>query len=202
MRVALIIILCLLSLTGFAQKPVLKFTFQGIGDNREFHNGQSMSQTILGTIGSAQIGTKIDEHSLFAGISELYEFGSTISFHKPDLIMYYQFEDQKKQFRFGSFPRLGVVDFPLAMLADTLQYFRPNIEGLLGKISGDKGYQMAFVDWNGRQTKTIRESFIVGTSGEIRYKKAFFQNYVLMYHFAHSGERVEDSISRIILAIL
>jgi hypothetical protein len=191
MRFTFNILFLFFTFSGSAQKPLFKFTFQGIGDNREFHNGQSMSQTILGTIGSAQIGTKIDNHSLFGGISELYEFGSTISFHQPELIMYYQFEDQKKQFRFGSFPRLGVVDFPLAMLADTLQYFRPNIEGLLGKISGDKGYQMAFVDWNGRQTKTIRESFIVGTSGEIRFKKAFFQNYVLMYHFAHSGERIE-----------
>jgi hypothetical protein len=191
MRVAFIILFLLITFFGTAQKPVLKFSFQGIGDNREFHNGQSMSQTILGTIGSAQIGTKIDGHSLFAGVSELFEFGTEISFHQPQLIMYYQFEDSKKQFQFGSFPRLGMVDFPLAMLADTLQYFRPNIEGMSGKITGDRGFQMAFVDWNGRQTKTTRESFIVGTSGEIHIKKAFFQNYVLMYHFAHSGERIE-----------
>jgi hypothetical protein len=191
MKAVFIILFLFFAFFGTAQKPVLKFTFQGIGDNREFHNGQSMSQTILGTIGSAQIGTKIDNHSLYAGISELYEFGSTISFHQPELIMYYQFISPKKQFMFGSFPRLGIVDFPLAMLADTLAYFRPDIEGLLGKITGERGYQMAFVDWNGRQTKIIRESFIVGTSGEIRVKNLFFQNYVLMYHFAHSGERIE-----------
>jgi hypothetical protein len=191
MRIAFIIFFLLFTFFGTAQKLVLKFSFQGIGDNREFHNGQSMSQTILGTIGSAQIGIKIDEHRLYAGISELYEFGSEISFHQPWLIMYYQFEDPKKQFQFGSFPRLGIIDFPLAMLADTLLYFRPNIEGMSGKITGDRGYQMAFVDWIGRQTKTIRETFMVGTSGEIRFNKAFFQNYVLMHHFAHTAERIE-----------
>jgi hypothetical protein len=105
--------------------------------------------------------------------------------------MYYQFEDQKKQFQFGSFPRLGMVDFPLAMLADTLLYFRPNIEGMSGIITGDRGYQMAFVDWIGRQTKTIRETFMVGTSGEISFGNVFIQNFVLMHHLAHSVEREE-----------
>ncbi len=191
MRTVICTLCILISLCGTAQKPVFRFSLEGIGDNREFHNGQSKAQTILGTLGSAEIGTRIEGNSLFAGISELYEFGSRINFHLPHLIFYYEYEDQKKNFRFGSFPRLGTVDFPLAMLADTLLYYRPLIEGMSGKISGNWGHQLAFVDWTGHQTKTVRESFMTGTSGEVRLKSWFLQNYILLNHLAHTSEKVE-----------
>jgi hypothetical protein len=53
------------------------------------------------------------------------------------------------------------------------------------------GHQMAFVDWTGRQTKTVRESFMVGTSGEIKMGRWFLQNYILMNHLAHPAEMIE-----------
>jgi hypothetical protein len=192
MRNTFFILLVMLSLSGVAQKPVIHFTFEGIGDNREYHNGLSKSQTILGTLGSMEFGLQSDRNSLYGGISELYEFGSTIDFNKPKFILYYKFEDTHTQFHFGSIPRRGIVDFPLAMLADTLAYYRPQIEGMAGKMSGKWGYQMAFVDWTGRQTKTIRESFMVGSSGEIKAKNWFLQNYILLNHLAHTAERVEN----------
>jgi hypothetical protein len=191
MRTIFCALLILICLGSTAQKPIFRFSFEGIGDNREFHNGKSKSQTILGTLGSCEVGTKIDQNSLFAGISELYEFGSPINFHRPRLIMYYKYEVPKIEFQFGSFPRLGTIDFPLAMLADTLAYYRPQIEGMSGKLSGNWGHQLAFVDWTGRQTKTVRESFMVGTSGEIKLGKWFLQNYILMNHLAHPADMVE-----------
>jgi len=192
MRNRLCILFVLITLNLQAQKPVWKFTLEGIGDNREFHNGQSIPQTILGTRGSVEIGTSVEGHSMFAGISEWYESGSHIDFHQPRLILYYKYADQKTEFRFGSFPRLGVIDFPLAMLADTLAYYRPQIEGLSGKISGEWGHQTAFVDWTGRQTQTVRESFMVGSSGEVKADNWFLQNYILMNHLAHTAEWVEN----------
>jgi len=185
------IILLLGSVYSTAQKPVIQVTLEGIGDNREFHSGLSKSQTILGTLGAIAIGTTVEGHSLLAGVSEFYEFGSRIDFHRPRLIMYYAFEKPGVLFQFGSFPRLGTIDFPLAMLADTLYYYRPQIEGMSGKLSGNWGHQLAFVDWTGRQTKTVRESFMVGASGEIKLKKWFLQNYILLNHLAHTAERVE-----------
>jgi hypothetical protein len=192
MKVIISVMLLFSVLISQAQKPILRFTMMGIGDNREFDNGLSKSQTILGTLTAFEIGTTIGGNSLFAGISELYEFGSRINFHRPRPIIYYKYEDQKKLFLFGSFPRLGEIDFPLAMLADTLLYFRPQIEGLLGKLTGTWGHQLAFVDWTGRQTESVRESFMAGTSGEIKMNKWFFQNYILLNHLAHSAEKVED----------
>ncbi len=191
MRIHLQFILLLLPLFATAQKPLFRFTFEGIGDNREFHNGQSMSQTILGTLGTATVGTTIDNHSVFAGFTGLYEFGSQISFHKPWPVLYYRFENKGKEFLFGSFSRRGVINFPLAMLADTLYFFKPNVEGLAGKLEGDWGYQMAFTDWTGRQTTTVREAFMAGTSGELRKGGWFLQNYILLNHLAHPAEMKE-----------
>jgi hypothetical protein len=192
MRTILISFLILSFLDGIAQKPVFKISLEGIGDNREFDNGKSKSQTIFGTLGSFELGTKVDQNSLFAGLSELFEFGSNINFHSPSLIMYYKYEIPNIEFQFGSFPRSGTINFPLAMLADTLAYYRPQIEGIYGKICGKPGHQLAFADWTGHQTKTVRESFMLGTSGEIRIKKFFLQNYILMNHLAHTTEKVKN----------
>ncbi len=191
MKNLLPIICILLALSGTAQKPVFRFTLEGIGDNREFHNGQSRAQTILGTLGSFQAGTVIDGHSLFAGVGQLFEAGSPIDRHRPWVILYYGYQGIGREFRFGSFPRRGTVDFPLAMLADTLMVFRPQIEGLTGKLHGGWGHQMAFVDWTGRQTTTVREAFMAGTSGEVKIKNWFLQNYILMNHLAHTSPRIE-----------
>jgi hypothetical protein len=192
MKVTITVILLFFMLISEAQKPVFRISMMGIGDNREFDNGLSKSQTILGTLTAFEIGTSIAGNSIFAGISELYEFGSRIDFHLPHPIIYYKYEDQKKVFLFGSFPRLGEIEFPLAMLADTLLYFRPQIQGLLGKLTGTWGHQLAFVDWTGRQTATVRESFMAGSSGEVKMNQFFFQNYVLLNHLAHTSEKVND----------
>ncbi len=188
----LLSILTVASLAGTAQKPVFRFTLEGIGDNREFHNGKSRAQTILGTLGSLEARTTLEGHSLIAGFSELYEFGSAIDFHLPRLILYYAYDDPGKEFRFGAFPRRGTIDFPMAMLADTLLTYRPQIEGLAGKLHGDWGYQMAFVDWTGRQTETVREAFMAGSSGEVKISNWFLQNFILLDHLAHTSMRIPD----------
>ena len=189
----LILFLLLFSIIEiFAQKPELHFTFEGIGDNREFHNGKSKSQTIFGTLGFLEAGTSFDGHSLRAGISELYEFGSQLNFHHPRLILYYKFENEKNTFIMGSFPRRNAINFPLSMLADTLLVYRPLLEGLLGSKKWENGWQNAFVDWTGRQTETVRESFMAGSSGEVSRKQWFLQNYVLLNHLAHTSVRIPD----------
>jgi hypothetical protein len=83
------------------------------------------------------------------------------------------------------------IGFPLAMLADTLLYYRPLVEGMFGKITRPWGHQLAFADWTGRQTETVRESFMAGTSGEVRFGNWFAENYVLLNHLAHSSVKPE-----------
>ncbi len=189
MKNLLFLLLLIYSFVANAQKFEYQGLFEGIGDNREYFSGKAMSQTILGSRGAFELGTSVDGHQIRAGLSQLYEFGSTIDFQQPKLILYYHYNDIKKDFYFGSFPRKGLIDFPLAMLTDTLLYYRPNIEGMLGEIRWGWGKQTAFVDWTSRQTDTKRETFMAGSSGEIRYKNLFIENYLLLYH--HAGAAID-----------
>ncbi|WP_320112542.1 hypothetical protein [Draconibacterium orientale] len=182
-------LLALLTLMGFlahAQEFKYQLLFEGIGDNREFSPPYAYPQTIMGSRGAFEVGVNIDNHQLRGGLSHLLEFGSDLDAQKPKLTLYYQFEGEGKEFAFGAFPRRDKIDFPLAMLTDTLQYYRPNIEGLFGKISWNWGHQNGFVDWVSRQTETQREQFMAGFSGEIFHKNLFLQNYLLMFHNAHT----------------
>ncbi len=175
-----------------AQNFQYQVLFEGIGDNREFTQNYATPQTILGTRGAFEVGVTFDNHRLKGGFSHLFEFGSELDARKPKLTLYYQFLDTKKEFIFGAFPRRDKIDFPLAMLSDTLLYYRPNLEGMYGKMSWDWGHQLGFIDWVGRQTEIQREQFMAGTSGEIGFKNFFLQNYVLMFHNAHDKQHDPD----------
>ncbi|HYQ56825.1 MAG TPA: hypothetical protein VEP89_05695 [Draconibacterium sp.] len=186
MKKALIIIFLLGVFFCDAQEFKYQVLFEGIGDNREFSQPYAYPQTIMGSRGAFEVGVDIENHQLRGGLSHLFEFGSDLDAQKPKLTLYYQFQDEDKVFAFGAFPRRDKIDFPLVMLTDTLLYYRPNVEGLFGEISWDWGHQNGFVDWVGRQAETQREQFMAGFSGEVFHKNFFFQNYMLMFHNAHT----------------
>jgi len=182
---------------GLTQNFDYRISFEGIGDNREFFSRKAFSQTILGSRYAFETGLSHNHHKVMGGLSQLFEFGSDIDYHKPKLTLYYQFIDERKEFKFGAFPRRNTIDFPLAMLTDTLLYYRPNIEGLFGRIEWDWGHQNGFVDWVSRQTATNREKFMAGFSGEIFYKSFFIDNYLLLFHDAGAaidipGDHIKD----------
>jgi hypothetical protein len=188
MKKLLVILFIFASLLGKSQNFEYQVLFEGIGDNREYaQSGKALSQSILGSRGAFELGVEKDNHRIRGGLSQLLEFGSDIDAQKPKLTLYYQYNDLQKEFKFGAFPRRGTIDFPLAMLADTLLYYRPNIEGLFGEVRWNWGKQNGFVDWVSRQTDIKRENFMAGFSGEIFYKNLFIQNYVLMFHDAGPG---------------
>lgn len=192
MKKLLILLLVLMAYLGKSQNFEYQGLFEGIGDNREYFNDYGFPQTILGVRGAFEAGVTFDNHRLRGGLSELFEFGTDIDAQKPKLTLYYQFKNEHDEFLFGAFPRRDKIDFPLAMLTDTLFYYRPNVEGMFGSVSWDWGHQNAFVDWISRQTEVNREIFTVGISGEINYKNLFLQNYTLMTHNASAAIRLPD----------
>ncbi|WP_346858424.1 hypothetical protein [uncultured Draconibacterium sp.] len=192
MKQTLFILLLFTSFVTKAQDFEYQVLFEGIGDNREFSSEYALPQTIMGARGAFEFGINIDNHRLRGGLTHLLEFGSDIDAQKPKLTLYYQFTDENKEFLFGAFPRRDKLNFPLAMLTDTLLYYRPNIEGFLGKINWDWGHQLGFVEWVGRQTVSQREQFMAGSSGEIFYKNFFLQNYLIMFHDAHTKQNLPD----------
>jgi len=191
------LIFILASFSAISQEFEYQVLFEGIGDNREYFNPIAYPQTILGSRGAFEVGVNVDNHKIRGGLSHLLEFGSDLDAQKPKLTLYYQYSDDKKDFLFGAFPRRGRINFPLAMLTDTLLYYRPNIEGFFTEVRWDWGKQNAFVDWVSRQTDVKRENFMAGFSGEFFAKNFFLQNYILLFHDAGPaidipGDHIKD----------
>jgi hypothetical protein len=157
--------------------------FDGFLDNREYFSIGN-PQTIFGARAWGEIGADFNEyHQIRGGINQLKEFGEDVV-HLPDLTMYYQFADDKLQFAIGAFPRRDKLNYPLAFLSDTLNYYRPNIQGVLLGLNHNRISQHLFIDWMSRQTDTRYERFMFSTSGKINFHPVFIENYLLMNHLA------------------
>lgn len=193
MKKLVFILFLFASFFGKSQTFEYQVLFHGIGDNREYFNNYGYPQTILGARSAFEMGVKSDNHRVRGGLSHFNEFGSDMVSQLPLITLYYQFKSNRKEFLFGSFPRNGKINFPLAMLTDTLLYYRPNMEGIFGEMQWKWGHQNAFIDWISRQTDFNREIFTAGTSGEIQKDNFFLQNYILLTHNALPIIRTPDS---------
>lgn len=174
-------------------------------DNREYGNSNRFSQTIFGLRFSPEIGLLLDStHRLRIGLNALHEFGSPKFTNKIDPVAYYEFKKQDWNFYMGMFPRRTLVDdYPRALLKDTFNYYRPNVEGMLLKYQNENWKQVLWIDWTSRQTATDRENFIFGLSGS--YKKGIFfvSHYAMMLHNAGPAvpipnDHVEDNGAAIV----
>jgi len=164
--------------------------FDGFLDNREYYSIH-IPKTIFGSRFRAEVGGSIDGiHRLRVGINYLYEFGTAIDANKPNLTLYYEYHNEGVMLFVGAFPRRDLLRYPRALLSDTLNYYRPNIEGLYAGYSWYWGQQNAFLDWTSRQSDTAHERFMAGTSGKLFFRDFFLSNYFLMSHFA--GTAIND----------
>lgn len=192
MKIKNYLLLLLVSLTfqnTFAQKIETYFNTHAFVDNREYAKSGRVSQTIFGARFAPELGFLIDStHRIRVGVNYLKEFGSTHFSDKIDPIIYYQYQDKKHEFFIGAFPRLGLIDkYPRALLADTLNYFRPNLEGMFYQYQKNNFRQNIWIDWTGKQTETNRETFLFGFSGKFSAGKFFISNDAYMYHNALSA---------------
>src|SRR5690606_16035598 len=106
-------------------------------------------------------------HRIVAGANFLQEFGDQKFLKDLSPILYYQYVNSKWNFYVGSFPRQNLLDdYPRALLNDTLNYFRPTVEGILAKYEYKGLRQTLWIDWTGKQTKVDREKFLFGISGK------------------------------------
>jgi hypothetical protein len=159
--------------------------FHGFFDNREYFNQYIDDQTMFGSRVYAEAGFSLnDDNHFMAGISYLYEFGSKGDLIAPDIILYYHTGKGPLEFYLGAFPRKGLINQPLMLLTDTLNYYRPNAEGMFLEFSKPWGYHNIWIDWTGRQTDTRRETFLLGGAGHFRKGVLFCEHHFIMYHFA------------------
>ncbi len=180
-------LILLIESPGISQKFEWDAGFDGFLDNREYFSIE-VPQTIFGSRIWGEVGASLsDGHSFKAGMNYLYEFGYHLDSYAPDITMYYRYEDHGINFRIGSFPRSGLLDFPISLLSDTLLYYRPNIEGVYLGYKGKWGYQKVFIDWTSRQTDDSYERFIFGFSGRLQAGILYMNHHLMMGHFAGKG---------------
>ena len=155
-------------------------------DNREYKNDYEPSQTMLGARLNGMLGAKIDSTQGFmGGINYLYEYGDKINGNTPTVNLFYYYRSADLTGYLGSFPRRNLLNYPLALLSDTLENYRPNIQGAFIEFRRNWGHENAWCDWTGRQRTDVKESFTAGFSGQLMLSSLlYFNHYFYMFHKA------------------
>ncbi|MDR3693298.1 hypothetical protein [Mucilaginibacter sp.] len=166
-----------------AQSIDVNFSGLGFLDNREYKDFVARSRTYSGMRTELDFGLNIDSLNHFVvGANGIHEFGAVPFFLKVNPVAYYKFKSSTWQFYAGEFPRTGLLDnYPRALLNDTLQYYRPNVEGLLAKYQTSHFMETGWIDWVSRQTDTAREQFLFGFEG--RYKPSLSGPFYIAHYF-------------------
>ncbi len=190
----LIIVLAISVLSVRGQRMEHDISFHQIFDNREYFSEYAFPQTIFGARLDASLVFRIDTmHSFAAGLNYLYEHGSSVFSVPPQVNLYYAYRSDHVEMALGSFPRRNRIDMPLVFLTDTLNYFRPNVEGGYFAHFSNFFEVYGFVDWTGRVTTNTRESFLAGMDASFSFSHFFLNSSMLMYHEARSYQRIHAS---------
>ena len=180
------------SLFCIAQSPDFYLGFDHILDNREYFTSYAKHQTIFGARINPGISFSFDSvHSVHTGVNYMYEFGGELLGVKPQIDLYYSYKTENLQICFGSFPRRELMNYPLFLLTDSLDYYRPNMEGASIRYSWDWGTVHGWVDWTGRATEDTRESILAGIDALFRAGMFYFSPTFTRYHLARS-DAVDD----------
>jgi hypothetical protein len=179
-------------LPTFSQGPGYTVSFHQLFDNREYFSDYAFPQTIFGARLNASLLFEVDTvHSFSAGFNYLYEYGSTIAAVPPNVNLYYSYTSPQLNMAFGAFPRRGRLDMPLAFLTDTLNYYRPNVEGAWLSFALGPAEVSGFMDWTGRVSEERRETFLAGLDSRFTARGVFLQGSFLMYHNARSYDTTD-----------
>jgi hypothetical protein len=204
-KLYVLVFFSLLTSTAAIAQQSLDINFSGLGflDNREYKDFVARSRTYSGMRTSLDLGLNIDSVNHFiVGVTAIHEFGAVPFYLKVSPIAYYHYKSKNWLFNAGEFPRQGLLDnYPRALLNDTLNYYRPNVEGLLARYQTAHFMETGWIDWVSRQTVTQREQFLFGFEG--KYKPSlsgpfYISHYVFLMHDAGAevllpGDRINDN---------
>jgi hypothetical protein len=173
------------SVLCFSQEWIWSTAYQGFFDNREYFNDYVSPQTMFGSRISAYTGFAFSNSQEFSfGMHALYEFGDKIRADAFDPILFYHFKNPFVNLLLGAYPRMNLIKLPDFLLTDTLQYYRPNLEGIFVEFRRNWGFQNAWLDWTSRQTDQVRETFKIGGTGMLHKGIFFYRHDFIMTHFA------------------
>ncbi len=198
-------LLLLFALSCKAQKPRFYLGFDQILDNREYFTPYAKHQTFFGArINPGASFTFDSVHQVHAGINYMYEYGGTLLGVMPQVDLYYSYRTSSFQAFFGSFPRREIMNYTLFQLTDSLNYYRPNMEGASISYQWTWGMVHGWVDWTGRATEDTRESILAGVDATFMAGPFRIYSSSTRYHLARSeaaddNNRIRDDGSIMVL---
>jgi len=180
-----VLVLSAMCINAYGQRLRADLAFDGLFDNREFKNDM-LPQTIYGMRVMPQIGIDYGKHSLVAGLSKVWEFGSDQTID-PDVIMYYQYGGEKWTTMFGAIPRKNLQrQLPDAFLYDSIAFFDATIGGTVIQYHGRLLQSELYCNWFSRQSYTKREAFRIVWDGYVGNGVIGGGWFTAMTHYANT----------------
>jgi hypothetical protein len=191
-RIPVISLFLLVQFSLFAQELQWKTGLNYFFDNTEFAQSTiTKDQTMTGVHFTPEAGLSIDSvHGFYVGTDLLKISGSRYFVDIINPIAYYQYKTQKTVFYAGVFPKAELLsNYSDFFFQDSVRYFIPNLQGIFWQVGRKKDFFNLWLDWNGHQTATDRETFFVGASAykSLSFMLLDFQSY--MFHYANTRPR-------------
>jgi hypothetical protein len=93
----------------------------------------------------------------------------------------------------GAFPRSRALEnYPRLFFQDSISYYRPNLNGIFSEYRKGDNYFNVWLDWTGRQSKTLNEEFFIGFSGKYKTGVFYVQHFGAMFHYAGKMDPVVE----------
>ena len=175
-------------------------------DNTEY---QGCPYEVSGTVSGIRLSPEFGigwggKYKLMAGLHAQKDFGSREFIDHLDFIAYFDYYQQHRRvnqhFVMGAFTRHELLgNYSDFFFDNHYTYFRPNMTGMFYQVGGRVGFVNVWLDWTGLQSKSERESFYVGVSGEAHAKAFVGGGEFYMFHYANTDppsgdECVHDNI--------
>ena len=150
---------------SFSQEKNWRLDLFSFFDNTEFgRSAVKIPQTMAGVMVAPEFGLVWDSiHKVNIGVNLMHEYGSPNAIDKFYPTAYYEFNKGSVRFIMGAFPRSSVIEnYPRLFFQDSISYYRPNINGIFWEYRQNQNYFNVWLDWTGRQSKTVNEAFFHG----------------------------------------
>lgn len=160
-------------------------------DNEEFGgSAYRIPQTMAGVRALPQLMIRQDTaHSINFGADLLHEFGSARAIDDIIPLAWYGYSRAGLRFMIGAFPRKNSIDYyPAYFFRDSINYYRPVVNGIFLGHSRGTDYYNIWLDWTGRQSSEVREAFFVGTGLKHSMGIFYLKQNSYLYHFAGTSD--------------
>jgi hypothetical protein len=180
---------------AFSQEKNWRLDMFSFFDNTEFgRSSVKIPQTMAGVIVAPEAGVVWDTlNKVNIGVNLLHEFGSPKAIDRFYPTAYYESYRGPLRFIMGAFPRSRALEnYPRLFFQDSISYYRPNLNGIFSEYRKDENYFNVWLDWTGRQSKTLNEEFFIGFSGKYKTGVFYVQHFGAMFHYAGKMDPVVE----------